>query len=1168
MWWFKEVPVQPETFVDTQHSVTHVVPFPQHIQSYPYTEQDLAAFASRTYANQGGVFAFPNQYAKSVVWRTKENASTIELVSITSKENTPTRQISFRFHAPILPGIHVAPATPAGGMCITLLTVDSILYRLEIANLSRFATSDAPEGYTSAAHIKWSNHGEPVLFKYVGDRQGAVISSDGSLFLVKTALLAEDAARHEHAEVKVYDLQDDSHLINKIQHASTLQHLYSKLHSVIESKLPVPAGFPDTKTCMEIVALESFATQEDTLLFALYQDRTIRVWSTGRRQCLQTMRVHPSPNESGFVQETIDASSRSKIGIMFNPFMPWVVRLLVYIPTGSDAQLSLFTARLDTTEDVEFIPGATSVLRSDTAAGPGSNKTSLISMVITLNASQTGYTVWGLWESSTRVQVQYMHIDDPESERAQFQQFAKRDLLAGRWWTVSMQAPPSGFIKSMSSIEDSFEATSSYFEDYVFTSGRFSDRTISRALKAFIPDHTLASNVDLQAQVTEALAVKSPKNASRQHKEQQRQDEILAWTKFISTCARIDHVASTPLQLSVAPDTGYVVIVKQDSLSFLTACDDSEILYHTFQDKQSDIANFIATPSSQIRNTYPKIQDQTLRQGIAKVFRAMEFLTRNISDRTSKRLEGAIARLSASNGPRSFIEVFSRDYVDHIVSKADKNRARNLISSCEEPKDVIRQIIAQLLDKADCSPSGLTSSRFILPYEALVAASLQQLAGCRYTIAQNLIVLLVVLFTAPPSTRQRVQEESPLMSDAMRATQSLLVLKWLSTQSVASTSNSTAAQGIEQQLSQMHVQDPSSASGSKLSTTLSYRQSLTGSLLRSIGSDNKKYGSVEFPIYLAIPRAVSKLLYGLGVLNQEAVEESKYHAALAQKLSELGEMALLSRFLDMVPVSSSLAYYRGRVLLSEGKPELAMIQFMTVMTCFGNDIKAVEQELDIMAREYPTSKYNRGQAKPEDYYTHLISLFSAKKAHDQVIQVSKLALSEQGSTPKTTISEKQVRILQGHIFTSAVAIGSYDVAYNAMMHIPGDKLRKEYLSALVTAMCSKGDGAKLSLFAFTGMQEEVERMLCINAQQSAVLSHPDYYKILYAYYSYRGDFRSAAAIMCQYARRLCDGTNPSEEVSTLLAEAAVSYLAAINALHLAGPKSAWVAIPPKEWELQ
>ncbi|KAG0049659.1 hypothetical protein BGZ83_005520 [Gryganskiella cystojenkinii] len=1141
MWWFKEVPVQSETFVDTRHPIRHIVPYPRNLRPRPQ---------QRSFENQGGVFAFPAQYAKSVVWRTKENATALELTSLSGKENTPTRQITFVFHAPILPGVHLGPLSQTGGITITLLTADSVLYRLQISALSHFSTKDSPEGYSSSAQITWTTNSEPLLFKYLGDRQAAVASTNGGLCLIRTALLACDANRHDHAEVKIYSLQDDLH-VNKIPHVSTIQK-FNFLRPA--PTLAASGGFSDGQTRMEVMAMETFTTHDDTLLFTLHLDRTIRVWSTGRRQCLQSLRTPASPNESGYLQETIDPSARAHLGIMFNPQMPWALRLLAYIPTEGDAQLSIYTTRLDLSEDVDFESGNVSTMRVESAAGPGSNMSSLVTLAVNLNEASTGYTLWGLWDHDTRISTKYLQIDDPAVEREHYDQYRQRDLFDGRWWAVSMHAPASGFIKDISAVDETVEDISRHFTDYVFASGRFSDRTIVSAVKTVFPSLNLTLEIKVQEQVVDAIVANRVKRATKAERDQERQDEIMMWTKFISTCGKIDHDASVPLNLSVASDTGYMIIVKQDSMSFLTACDESEILYHTFLDKQFEVAQLLATPPSQLRSTYPRIQDPTLRQDIAKVFMAMNFLTGGIGSRASKVLETLISQLSATNGPRSFVEVFSQEYLPRYISKADMNRARNLVGSCSGHTEVFQYLIHQLLLSASTTAVGLHSNRCILPYEALVAASVQQLALNRYAIAQNFLVLMTIMTSAVPSTKIWIQDEMRFVSDAVRIAQSLLILKWVSSQTVSG-SLLTSSSVLEQQLSMMSVDGEFLSKGSSL-----HRQSLVGSLLKTMASESSKYGTVEFPIYLAIPRAVSTFLYKLGILNQGADEDTKYHAGLAQRLSGLGEMTLLSQYLALVPASSSMSYYQGKALLSQGKPALALEQFLAVTACFGNDIQNVEQELDIMQLDY-ANKLNRGQAKVHDYYCHVIDLLTEKDAHKQVIEVAKLALCEMLKNAKVPVTETQTRVMLAHIIVSGLSIGAYEHSYAAVMQISNELARKQYLRVFVTTICNRGDGAKLSLFPFKGVQDEVERLLLLSAQQSPVLSSPDYYSILSAYYTYRGDYRNVASVMCQHAQRLTDESETTESVPLILREAGKAYLGAINALHLAGPKSAWVSIP-------
>ena len=671
--------------------------------------------------------------------------------------------------------------------------------------------------------------------------------------------------------------------------------------------------------------METFTTHDDTLLFTLHQDRTIRVWSTGRKQCLQTMRTPPSPDDSGYLHETIGSSARAHLGIMFNPQMPWVLRLLAYIPSEGEAQLSIYTSRLNATEDVEFVPGSVSVVRPESASAPGSNISSLVTMSINLNESRSGYTIWGLWDSDTKVSTKYMQIDDPPVEREHFDHFLQRDLLDGRWWAVAMHSPSSGLIKDISSVDNTVLDLSRHFSDYVFASGRFSYRTIVGAFKTVFPSRTIAPDTKLQDQVVAAVVADRAKEPQRVARDQERQDEIVLWTRFISTCAKIDHDASVPLCLSVAADTGYMIIVKQDSMSFLTACDDSEILYHTFLDKQFEVAQFVATPPSQLRSTYPKIQDVALRKDVSKIFMAMNFLTGGLGARSSKALETTISHLGAAHGPRSFADIFSREHLPRYVSKTDMNRARNLVASCGAHTEVFRYLIHQLLSNANSTPSGLHSNRCILPYEALVAASVQQLALNRYAIAQNFLVLVIVMASAVPTTRVWIQDEMRFISDAMRIVQSLLILKWVSSQTVSAPSSA-----LEQQMAMMNVDATSGYDASSLD-----QQSLIGSLLKTMAPESAKYGTVEFPIFLAIPRAVSTFLYKLGILNQGPDEDTKYHAGLAQRLSGLREMTLLAQFLTLVPTTSSMAYYQGKAFLDQGQPAAALQQFLAVTACFG-----------------------------------------------------------------------------------------------------------------------------------------------------------------------------------------------------------------------------------------
>lgn len=89
----------------------------------------------------------------------------------------------------------------------------------------------------------------------------------------------------------------------------------------------------------------------------------------------------------------------------------------------------------------------------------------------------------------------------------------------------------------------------------------------------------------------------------------------------------------------------------------------------------------------------------------------------------------------------------------------------------------------------------------------------------------------------------------------------------------------------------------------------------------------------------------------------------------------------------------------------------------------------------------------------------------------------------------------------------------YAVTTYSVLHTYGLLLfllsrRKMHLQTFIKTLSETGHGAKLSLFPFTDLQDEVERALNKGARQTPALTQPNYHTILYAYYIYRGDYRN------------------------------------------------------------
>ncbi|KAJ1931162.1 hypothetical protein EC988_009876, partial [Linderina pennispora] len=107
------------------------------------------------------------------------------------------------------------------------------------------------------------------------------------------------------------------------------------------------------------------------------------------------------------------------------------------------------------------------------------------------------------------------------------------------------------------------------------------------------------------------------------------------------------------------------------------------------------------------------------------------------------------------------------------------------------------------------------------------------------------------------------------------------------------------------------------------------------------------------------------------------------------------------------------------------------------------------------------------------------------------------------------------------IFHAELECAHYEDAYMAMMAIPDKTLQLDCLRHMLGVLCEREGGvAVLCRLGFSGMQEEVERNLLFKARHFGLTGEVNYYKILYAFHVYRGNYRNAASAMYQYACRL------------------------------------------------
>ncbi|KAJ1885583.1 hypothetical protein LPJ66_010047, partial [Kickxella alabastrina] len=202
------------------------------------------------------------------------------------------------------------------------------------------------------------------------------------------------------------------------------------------------------------------------------------------------------------------------------------------------------------------------------------------------------------------------------------------------------------------------------------------------------------------------------------------------------------------------------------------------------------------------------------------------------------------------------------------------------------------------------------------------------------------------------------------------------------------------------------------------------------------------------------------------------------------------------------------------------------------------------------------------EAEPVDnaaaYHEHVAELFAAAGWLPGVVRFGHLALQAAAG------DEARRARLWFRVFHAEVERGGFEPAYMAVMAQPDASLQRDSLRHLVSVLCERAGGiAVLCRLTFPGLQEEVERSLLFKARHSdPAVPRPNYYRILYAFHIYRGNYRNAASAMYQYAARLAmllrSGSSGSVDVARLLVDQGQALLACINGLTLVDTQSAWV----------
>ncbi|KAF9535022.1 nucleoporin Nup120/160-domain-containing protein [Crepidotus variabilis] len=299
-----------------------------------------------------------------------------------------------------------------------------------------------------------------------------------------------------------------------------------------------------------------------------------------------------------------------------------------------------------------------------------------------------------------------------------------------------------------------------------------------------------------------------------------------------------------------------------------------------------------------------------------------------------------------------------------------------------------------------------------------------------------------------------------------------------------------------------------------------------------------------------IASTAHNFLDSTGVLRSlSPARTTKHEVLFADQIKSLGFIDITRELLSSLPRTPAATFLQSQVLLKLGRVDDAAQLLETLAGCIGIPNMTLE-DAEALGAVIPSS-----HAIQTEYAFYL---FAAELFHNvylvHEVRFSQLAIQVAPSSSDTVP-------LWNNVVKGLTEQALYEDAYATVMQIPYDNQKRELASQLAIHMCEENAVEKLMAFDFAGIAGEVEAALAFKARNADPRSKPSYPRILYTWYTRRGDYRNASLTMYQRARRLYDViVDPTSFVS--LAEDQLEALSvAINSLYLVEEKAQWILVP-------
>ncbi|KAL4241382.1 Nucleoporin Nup120/160 [Abortiporus biennis] len=901
-------------------------------------------------------------------------------------------------------------------------------------------------------------------------------------------------------EARNVELDNEEQWIERtLHHGSLLSSFTSLLHS-------------HESNGTDIISIATL--QEPTELgsvWTLSRDRTLRLWS--QDSCIYST-TYPGPT----ILTSGSVASGSKVPLL-------------------DAQpqrlLKVFTLRssdLDMEFVVLFAPNDTSLLSGGCfyLIALDGNKTVWTKSLEAPERTARCYlqdfilddqNLFTLWDSQGQSLVQFVNVgsDIPDTER--------------RW--------------SEATYPDEVELTPAYLDELLLSPGSLVDRfleailrpgmfsplTLSTALNQYIsaclslpgghhdrPAQLLASYPTVAENIAAVVGC-TVKLSRDPHTGAAQYDNYWNalkrdWEGFIARCREVERSGRWPLALGVSSLAGGVLVIERERIG-IVAVEDAPLRLHHHLRNSSTVEDA----------TYSLLEILwTLREKIGQ--RSILSLESRLIEIVHQEIAFPYADIIQDQAQRSAF----REELDEGLDSWITGRLQSI-----EDIQTATRLVVDLIGACDTAVKNeedeeinLLSQSSLEWKKALVSSYATSTIQARYDICVSLVTLLFFL------SEDLSFWDPSLLAEIFAVFRGVAILRYTSRQP-AGFSNAQETRVDDDVVTRMRNMNVTSGrEGFSPSCSVIHR------LLHHVSEQS------------TIALAASQFLDYTGLLQSlTPAHATQYEVLFCDRLRVLGFWEAAREALLWLPRTPGVSYVLARLWLDECRYEDAVTIFESLAGSFGPTSGLTLEDRTALASVLPGSELSDSTFR---FYIHVAELFKNASALNHEVYFSQLALSVSPSTIDST--------WLWHIVVKGLSeLGLYDDAYTALVSCPYDSLRKECVSQLVYRMCEERTVDQLMSYNFAGLAEEVEESLSFKARNADPRVRPFYSRILYTWYVSRGDYRSAACVMYQRARKLGTLKYRPDEFMAIADLQLEAYAISMNALSLLDSKSAYFYLP-------